>query len=102
LILNTVDGGENWAVQISGVPSNLLGVYATNMRRALVVGLNGIILQTNDGGKRWQRDASSTTTPLRAVFARSDDAWAVGRDGAILRFAGVGGTELKTVFGKKD
>jgi photosystem II stability/assembly factor-like uncharacterized protein len=100
LILNTTDGGANWAVQISGVPSHLLSVHAVNARRVLVVGMNGFIVQTNDGGKHWQRDTSGTTTPLRGVFARSDQAWAVGRAGAILRYAGTGG-EFRTVFGSK-
>ena len=100
LILKTNDGGENWLVQISNVTSHLLGVYAVTQKRVWIVGLNGFILSTTDGGNIWKRDLSSTSTPLRAVFFKGDDGWTVGRDGAILKYAGLGAGELKTVFGK--
>ncbi|HMY76456.1 MAG TPA: YCF48-related protein, partial [Blastocatellia bacterium] len=100
-ILRTNDGGANWAVQISGVPSNLLGVKAVNAKQAWAVGLNGVILSTENGGRRWQRDAGNTTSPLRAVTFHDNDGWAVGRDGVILRYAGKGVGELRTILGNK-
>jgi photosystem II stability/assembly factor-like uncharacterized protein len=64
--------------------------------------LNGIILHTEDGGRVWQRDLSGTSTPLRAIaFRGDDDGWAVGRDGVILRYAGPGAGELRTIIKRK-
>jgi photosystem II stability/assembly factor-like uncharacterized protein len=76
-------------------------VWAVNNKRVFAVGLNGIILHTEDGGKNWRRDLTGTTTPLRAVAFHEDNGWAVGRDGAILRFAGLGPEGFRTVFGRK-
>lgn len=101
LILRTTDGGENWVVQISGIPSNLLGVKAVNAKHAWVVGLNGVILHTENGGRRWQRDASNTTSPLRAVTFHASDGWAVGRDSMIFSYAGKNAGELRTILGNK-
>jgi len=99
--LRTINGGDDWYVQISGVPSNLLGVKAVSAKRAWAVGLNGIIIQTEDGGRRWLRDASGTTTPLRAIAYNRDGAWAVGRDGVILKYVGKGYGDLRTVFNRR-
>ncbi len=45
---------------------------------------------------------SGTTTPLRAVAFRGDgDGWVVGRDGVILRYAGPGTGELRTIIKNK-
>ena len=99
-MLRTTNGGEDWTVQISGAPSNLLGVKATSAKRAWAVGLNGIILHT-ENGRRWQRDMSGTTTPLRAITFHNDNGWAVGRDGVILRYAGQNSGELRTILGNK-
>ena len=101
LILRTTDSGENWIVQISNLPSNLLGVQALSERRAVAVGLNGIILRTSDGGRTWLRDVSGTTTPLRAIASSGDGLWTVGRDGLILRYAGAGPGQLRTIFPRK-
>jgi photosystem II stability/assembly factor-like uncharacterized protein len=79
----------------------LLGVRALGERRAIAVGLNGIILRTNDGGRTWVRDLSGTTTPLRAIASSGDGVWTVGRDGLILRYAGTGAGQLRTIFPRK-
>ena len=98
LILHTVDGGQTWLVQISGVPGRLRGVIARSAREALAVGQNGVILVTTDGGRRWRHDRSGTSTTLAAIAFQADQGWTVGRDGVILRYAGPGAGKVRTLF----
>jgi photosystem II stability/assembly factor-like uncharacterized protein len=71
LILHTTDGGENWIVQISNVPSNLLGVRALGERRAIAVGLNGIILRTNDGDAPGRATSAERRHPCALLLRRA-------------------------------
>jgi hypothetical protein len=46
---------------------------------------------------------TGTSTPLASVCARGDnELWAVGQSGTILRFAGMGSGEFRTLLGGKD
>ena len=46
LVLRTSNRGEDWTVQISGVPSNLLGVRALATQRAVAVDVSGLFCCT--------------------------------------------------------
>jgi photosystem II stability/assembly factor-like uncharacterized protein len=50
LILKTVDGGNNWVKQTSGISKVLLSVFFTNDNIGYVVGDGGTILKTITGG----------------------------------------------------
>jgi photosystem II stability/assembly factor-like uncharacterized protein len=49
-ILNTSDGGTNWAAQTSGTIKRLRSVHFTNAQVGWAVGEDGTILKTCDGG----------------------------------------------------
>ena len=50
LILHTMDGGQTWIQQESGVKKDLKSVCFTNNRYGWAVGYDGIIISTDDGG----------------------------------------------------
>jgi photosystem II stability/assembly factor-like uncharacterized protein len=64
VILHTIDGGETWERQPSGVRASLRSIHFLDPFRGYVVGREsmpfgansaGVILFTDDGGVRWQR-----------------------------------------------
>lgn len=59
LILNTVDGGEHWAVQHVNlaVDQPLFSVYFRNAQEGWAVGLWSMMLVTQDGGRSWNEVA---------------------------------------------
>ena len=87
-ILATVDGGQAWRTQSSGVTRALTSVCFTDASSGWAVGDSGTILHTTDGGGHWTRQTSGTTAPLASVtFADALHGWAVGGsydDGLIL------------------
>lgn len=55
VILNTVDGGEHWAVQRvdTGEDRPLFSVHFYDAQHGLAVGLWSLVLTTDNGGKSW-------------------------------------------------
>ena len=55
VVLNTVDGGENWKVQRSDttIDQPLFSVYFKDKEQGWAVGLWSLVLTTQDGGKSW-------------------------------------------------
>lgn len=87
-ILQTTDGGANWAPQVSGVATGLKAVCATSESAAIAVGNAGVILQTDDGGETWTPRASTVAHDLMAVdFGSATVGVAVGNNGVIVRTA---------------
>jgi photosystem II stability/assembly factor-like uncharacterized protein len=58
-ILETTDGGTNWAVRSSGVDTALYAVRFTDEQRGWIAGQEGVILRTEDGGKTWAKQVSN-------------------------------------------
>jgi photosystem II stability/assembly factor-like uncharacterized protein len=86
-ILHTVDGGNTWAAQVSGVPAAILeSVSFPDAVHGLAVGTDGTVISTSDGGAHWAVRPSGTTCDLNSVVL-ADDAvhgWAVGQAGTII------------------
>lgn len=56
VILQTSDGGENWAIQRSDIAEDrpLFSVHFFDPKEGVAVGLWSLILRTHDGGKNWE------------------------------------------------
>jgi photosystem II stability/assembly factor-like uncharacterized protein len=75
VILHTIDGGQSWERQASGVRASLRGMYFIDSFVGFVVGREnlpfegsaGVILFTNDGGVQWKRVALPDMPGLHAV-----------------------------------
>ncbi|MFN7623090.1 MAG: WD40/YVTN/BNR-like repeat-containing protein, partial [Acidobacteriota bacterium] len=100
LILRTDDGGQTWLVQISGTPTRLLGISLRAERRLYIVGQNGVALRSDDGGRQWEQEATGASTTLTAVAFIDGEGWTVGRDGVILRYAGLGAGKFRTILNR--
>ncbi|MCW2972740.1 MAG: hypothetical protein JWN72_1013, partial [Thermoleophilia bacterium] len=83
-IVQSIDGGCNWASQPSGTGQRLNGVSAPTTTIAWAAGNNGVIIKTTNGGATWSNQPSSTTQDLLEISAASTNvAWAVGKGGTI-------------------
>jgi len=63
------DAGKTWALQLSGVTTDLLGGSAPSAMVCWIVGGAGTILRTTDAGAHWQKLRPPTQDDLRSVFA---------------------------------
>jgi photosystem II stability/assembly factor-like uncharacterized protein len=101
VILKTTNGGTNWTMQNSGIPSqtnsgqnphSLNSVYFTDANKGYIVGDSGIIIMTTNGGDYWARQNSGTTMDLYSVYFTDDSTgYAVGTNGTILKTTNGGG-----------
>lgn len=86
LILQTVDGGENWSRLITSYKEELFHLDFVDDDEGWIVGDRGLILYTNDGGISWLRQPTGTSVSLYNVdFRDSKNGIAVGSGGMILR-----------------
>ncbi len=87
LVLQTVDGGENW-LRVT-IPSNKMELYHAdfvNDEYGWIVGDGGLILHTQDGGLNWSQQNSGLKVSLYNVdFRDKKDGIVVGSEGTILR-----------------
>jgi photosystem II stability/assembly factor-like uncharacterized protein len=101
VILKTTNGGTNWTMQNSGIPSqtnsgenvhSLNSVYFTDANKGYIVCDSGIIIMTINGGDYWARQNSGTTMDLYSVYFTDDSTgYAVGTNGTILKTTNGGG-----------
>ena len=76
-IIKTVDGGESWAPQETGLTETLRGVCFVDENNGWTVGANGTILHTSDGGNNWIKQTVATTDEfLGVVFKDVNNGWA--------------------------
>lgn len=89
VILSTVDGGQTWGPQASGVETTLFGVSFADNMRGWAVGIEEVLVHTNDGGLTWTKQP----VPIRKGFVlalynvevKGQIGWAVGDSGLLLR-----------------
>lgn len=78
-MVRTLDGGQTWTLQKSGVTDHLFGVATVDAKTAIAVGPNGIILRTTNRGATWERQQSGVAAGLQDVdFADANHGIAVG------------------------
>ncbi len=87
LILNTVNGGQNWTSQPLPGPSVFYrDISFYNSTTVYAVGWNGKILKTTNGGASWSIQSSGTTEMLESVYTvNSNVVFAVGSSGTVLK-----------------
>src|SRR5437588_11773408 len=76
VVWHTIDGGQNWERQPTGVRASLRSVHFLNPYIGWIAGREerphgegsaGVLLFTGDGGMKWQRSASNDLTGLNRV-----------------------------------
>ncbi|RLJ17577.1 hypothetical protein DJ030_13475 [bacterium endosymbiont of Escarpia laminata] len=98
LILVTRNGGENWAVQTSGVDGSLRKVQFADVEHGWVLEGKGVVpgrdlLSTRDGGTTWGRTASDI---IAFFFLDEKRGWAVTDSGQLLA-TGNGGQDWRNM-----
>ncbi len=86
VIIHTVDGGDTWVGQDSGVTLSLNAVaFAPDGKTGWAVGNEGVVRHTTDGGKTWSPQPSGIANHLYDIFVLdAQRAWAVGENGHII------------------
>jgi len=85
-IVKTVNGGEDWNRQKSGVLAELTAVDFVSTSVGYAVGKGGCVLRTSDGGAHWVKQSSGTAKRLTAVcFVSALRGWMVGDKSVRLR-----------------
>jgi len=98
-IKKTVDGGDSWTLQQSGVTSNLWDISFINDQLGWICGSNNTILKTENGGESWNALLSvggSERIFVTLQFADENIGWISSNQGEILRSAD-GGSSWEVV-----
>lgn len=69
MIQHSSDSGATWAIQPSGIVSDLIAGSAYTDQVCWLVGRAGTILRTTDGGATWQKITAPTSVDFVSVFA---------------------------------
>jgi photosystem II stability/assembly factor-like uncharacterized protein len=93
VIWHTIDGGQNWERQSSGVRASLRSVYFHDPFNGWVVGREdvpggtsstGVLLYTMDGGVKWQRVLMGALPGLHAIhFVDAKTGYLLGEGGDV-------------------
>lgn len=83
-ILKTVNSGNNWVIQTSGVSTSLNAIYFTNGSNGCAVGASGVILRTTNSGSNWIKITTDTSVVLNTVFFPSQETGYIGGSNGIL------------------
>lgn len=98
-IVHSTDGGTTWEYQRSGVPTDLISVWAKTPESAWAVGNQGVVLHTVDGGKNWKKVSIGRKDLFNDIcFLSATDGWIVGEFSLILQTTD-GGTTWQRVYG---
>jgi photosystem II stability/assembly factor-like uncharacterized protein len=87
-IERTVNGGNRWARQSSGVTSKLLDVHFIDRKNGWACGENSTILKTEDGGELWSNISpvgSNADTYKQIKFADEELGWVITGSGEMLK-----------------
>ena len=105
LIIHTMDGGDTWHRQNSGIFGKpLRKVYFRSALEGWCVGEEGVLVHTSDGGETWKLIETGTKNNLSDFFIRKTAGWIVGDWGTLLQTTDGGQTFAKvtgSVFGDK-
>ena len=92
-IIKTIDGGNNWIIQNSGINFHLYSVHFINNDTGYATGTSNQILKTIDGGNNWDLQTDWITTNLlySVFFSDANVGFAVGVNGSIYKTTNGGG-----------
>lgn len=94
-VYKSVNGGVNWTLSNTGIPSvKLNSVNFSSSSVGRVAGNNGSIYYTNNGGSSWSTETSGTTYNLLKIKNFNDSSVAVGEYGTLLINKGSGWTSV--------
>src|SRR5690606_21463134 len=83
VIIHTKDGGLNWALQESGINSNLRKIRFADLQNGWAIGDSGKILNTTNGGETWKLQNIIPNLVLNNLSVVSNQiVWVVGRWGS--------------------
>ena len=86
IILHTLNGGEDWKIQHSGIFGKpLKKVFFKSPEIGWSIGEDGIIIHTTDGGENWKRIQSNTKSNLNGIYIDEVAGWVVGDWGTLLK-----------------
>lgn len=95
-IVYSDNGGDTWILQKAPLDVALQDISAWDVRQAVAVGNDGIVLRTTDGGHLWQSVQVPTSKIanklLRVKTLPGGVAWAVGEGGSVLHSTDFGTT----------
>lgn len=84
-VIHTINGGQSWTTQTSGIAEELTDVQCLDPNTAVAVGKNGRIIWTKDAGGTWWVQPGNTTQDLYSVsFTNSQEGTIVGGHGTLL------------------
>ncbi|MEA2096080.1 MAG: YCF48-related protein [Candidatus Cloacimonadota bacterium] len=102
-ILATVDGGETWTQQLTGIYEDVIGIEAVSNTEVFAAAKDGYILHTTDGGAIWNQQTSGVTVDFKSIEMVSEDiGWVVGVDGTILYTDNGGTTWMQQTSGTTE
>lgn len=88
-VYRTEDGGDNWNEVLFEEGRTFNAISFSSPERGIVVGNEGTIYRTEDGGVTWTRDNNQIKEDLQSVVYYDEiSAWAVGKDGTIIKHIG--------------
>lgn len=94
-ILNTVNGGENWTAQTTGVTFNITGIsfIDANNGWACMAGSGKPLLKTNNGGATWSSlSITGSFNFAELTFADANNGYAVSSESQIIKSTDGGAT----------
>jgi len=98
-VLHTTNGGKTWEYQKSGVPSELLSIWAKTPESAWAVGNKGIVIHTVDAGQNWKRVQTGKKYLYNDIcFLSPTEGWIAG-EFECLQHTTDGGTTWNMVHG---
>ncbi|MBC6949390.1 PKD domain-containing protein [candidate division KSB1 bacterium] len=86
VILKTIDGGNTWISQSSGLSGGLNSIHVIDAKKAWAAGDDGKLIKTVDGGETWELQNTGTNEELNSIFFINENTgWIAGRNEAMLK-----------------
>ncbi len=90
IILHTINGGQIWTNQNSGVNTSLTSVFFIDENNGWICGgewganQSGVILKTSNGGQSWDVQTNTQNVLEKIYFTDQDNGWVVGSLGYMM------------------
>jgi photosystem II stability/assembly factor-like uncharacterized protein len=106
-IIKTTDGGVNWTLLNTGIPTKLFSVFFRDEYNGYVVGggiggcpMETAILKTTNGGENWTNQVTGLTEPFSSVFFLNENTgYAASGNPIAFFYTPIPGSILKTTDG---